>query len=62
MKIKEILHTIEQLAPIPLQESFDNSGIQIGDVNQEAKGTVVCIDVTEAVMDEAIALGCNLII
>ena len=48
MKIKEILHTIEQLAPIPLQESFDNSGIQIGDVNQEAKGAVVCIDVTEA--------------
>ena len=62
MKIKEILHTIEQLAPIPLQENFDNSGIQIGDVNQEAKGAVVCIDVTEAVMDEAIALGCNLII
>lgn len=62
MKIKEILHTIEQLAPIPLQESFDNSGVQIGDINQEAKGAIVCIDVTEAVIDEAIALGCNLVI
>jgi dinuclear metal center YbgI/SA1388 family protein len=62
MKIKEILHTIELLAPIPLQESFDNSGVQIGDANQEAKGVVVCIDVTEAVMDEAIALGCNLVV
>lgn len=62
MKIKEILHTIEQLAPIPLQESFDNSGVQVGDVNQEAKGAVVCIDVTEAVLEEAIALGCNLVI
>ena len=62
MKIKDILHVIEQIAPIPLQEGFDNSGVQIGDINQEAKGAIVCIDVTEAVMDEAIALGCNLII
>lgn len=62
MKIKEILHTIEQLAPLPLQESYDNSGVQIGDINQEAKGAVVCIDVTESVIDEAIALNCNLII
>ncbi|WP_108822821.1 Nif3-like dinuclear metal center hexameric protein [Dysgonomonas sp. Marseille-P4361] len=62
MKIKEILHTIEQIAPISLQESFDNSGVQIGDVYQEAKGAIVCIDVTEAVVDEAISLGCNLII
>lgn len=62
MKIKEILHTIEQIAPIPLQESFDNSGVQIGDTNQEAKGAVLCIDVTEAVVEEAINLGCNLII
>ncbi len=62
MKIKDILHVIEQIAPIPLQEGFDNSGVQIGDIHQEAKGAIVCIDVTEAVMDEAIALGCNLII
>ncbi|MDH6308303.1 dinuclear metal center YbgI/SA1388 family protein [Dysgonomonas sp. PFB1-18] len=62
MKIKEILHTIEQVAPIPLQEGFDNSGVQVGDVNQEAKGAIVCIDVTEAVVDEAITRNCNLII
>lgn len=62
MKIKEILHAIEQIAPIPLQEGFDNSGVQIGDIYQEAKGAIVCIDVTEAVVDEAISLGCNLIV
>ena len=61
MKIKDILHVIEQIAPIPLQEGFDNSGVQIGDIHQEAKGAIVCIDVTEAVMDEAIALGLSLI-
>lgn len=62
MKIRDILYTIEQLAPIPLQEGFDNSGVQVGDINQDAKGALLCIDVTEAVIDEAIALGCNLII
>lgn len=62
MKIKEILQTIEQLAPLPLQENFDNSGLQIGDVNQEVKSVLLSIDVTEAVVDEAISLGCNLII
>lgn len=62
MKIKEILQIIEQLAPIPLQEGFDNSGVQIGNVHQEAKAALLCIDVTEAVVDEAVALGCNLII
>ncbi|MDL2215213.1 Nif3-like dinuclear metal center hexameric protein [Dysgonomonas sp. OttesenSCG-928-M03] len=62
MKIKEILSAIEQLAPLPLQESFDNSGIQIGDTSQEIKAVLLCIDVTENVVDEAIRLGCNLII
>lgn len=62
MKIKEVLSFIEQLAPLPLQESFDNSGIQVGDVNQEIRSILLCIDVTEVVMDEAVRLGCNLII
>lgn len=62
MKIKEILSIIEQFAPLALQESFDNCGVQVGDVNQEAKGALLCIDVTEDVVDEAITLGCNLII
>lgn len=62
MKIKEILQAIEQLAPLPLQESFDNSGVQIGDSNKEANGILLCIDVTEDVVDEAIRLGCNLIV
>lgn len=62
MKVKEILLAIERLAPLALQESFDNSGVQVGNINQEAKAALLCIDVTEAVIDEAIALGCNLII
>lgn len=62
MRIKEILQVIETLAPLPLQEKYDNSGIQVGDANREATGALFCIDVTEDVIDEAISLKCNLII
>lgn len=62
MRIKEILQTIEQLAPLPLQESYDNSGLQVGDANREVTGILLCIDVTEDVIEEAISLGCNLVI
>lgn len=62
MRIKELIQTIEQLAPLALQENFDNSGVQIGDINQEASGVLLCIDVTENVISEAINLGCNLIV
>ena len=62
MRIKEIIQIIEQHAPLPLQEGFDNSGVQVGDVNREATGAVLSIDATENVIDEAISLGCNLII
>lgn len=62
MKIKDIISTIEQVAPIPLQEDYDNSGVQVGDVNQDAKGVLICIDLTEDVVDEALSMGCNLIV
>lgn len=62
MRIKEILQTIENLAPIPLQEDFDNSGLQVGDVSREATAALLSLDVTESVVDEAVSLGCNLII
>lgn len=62
MRIKDILQIIETLAPLPLQEDYDNSGMQVGDANKEATGALFCIDVTEDVIDEAISLKCNLII
>ena len=62
VKIKDIIREIEQFAPLPLQESFDNAGVQVGDVNLQATGALLCLDVTEAVIDEALETGCNLII
>lgn len=62
MKIKEIIKEIEDFAPLSLQDSFDNSGLQIGNTNQILSGVLLCLDVTEDVIEEAIELECNLII
>ncbi len=62
MRIRDILQVIESLAPLSLQEGFDNCGLQIGDANREATGALVSLDVTESVVDEAARLGCNLIV
>lgn len=62
MKIKEIVSALERFAPLPLQDGFDNAGLQIGLTDAETTGALLCLDVTEAVIDEAISLGCNLII
>ena len=62
MKIKEIVNALEMFAPLPLQDGFDNAGLQIGLTDAEATGALLCLDVTEAVIDEAIALGFNLVI
>lgn len=62
MKIKEIVSALERFAPLPLQDGFDNAGLQIGLTDAEATGALLCLDVTEAVLDEAIASGCNLVI
>jgi len=62
MKIKEIVGALERFAPLPLQDGFDNAGLQIGLTDVEATGALLCLDVTEAVLDEAITLGYNLVI
>ncbi|MDR3142580.1 MAG: Nif3-like dinuclear metal center hexameric protein [Tannerellaceae bacterium] len=62
MKIKEIVSALEKFAPLPLQDGFDNAGLQIGLTDAEATGALLCLDVTETVIDEAVSLACNLII
>ena len=62
VKIKDIANALEMFAPLPLQDDFDNAGLQIGLTEAEVTGVLLCLDVTEAVVDEAIALGCNLIV
>lgn len=62
MKVSDIATCIEEIAPLSLQEDYDNAGWQVEDKYSEATGALLCIDVTEEVVDEAISLGVNLII
>lgn len=60
--IKDITHLLEQIAPLQLQESYDNCGLLTGSKSTIAKGALITLDVTEAIIDEAIENKCNLIV
>ena len=62
MKIEQVLSALERFAPLPLQESWDNAGLQIGLTEAEVSGALLCLDVTEKVIDEALSRGCNLVV
>ena len=62
MKIKDVINALENFAPLPLQESWDNAGLQTGLTEAEVSGALLCLDVTEAIVDEAISHGFNLVV
>lgn len=62
MKIREVVDALERFAPLPLQEGWDNAGLQVGLTEAEVSGALLCLDVTEKVVDEAISKQCNLIV
>jgi len=62
MKIKDIINAIESFAPLQYQESYDNAGLLFGHPDWELSNALLSLDATEAVIDEAIARNCNLVV
>lgn len=62
MKIRELVAAIEAFAPLHLQESYDNSGLVVGRMDDEVHAALLAVDVTEEVIDEAEREGCDIII
>lgn len=62
MTIKEVTRYLESKFPLSLQEDFDNCGVQCGDVAQEVSGVMVCFEMSDAVIGEAVSKNCNLVI
>lgn len=58
----EIVSELERVFPKRLQEDYDNAGVQVFAGDGQITQCLVTLDVTEEVVDEAIALGCNLIV
>lgn len=61
-KIGEIYEFLNSLAPFETQDSFDNSGLLVGDKNQEATRVLLAMDATPEAINEAKRLGCNLLV
>ena len=62
MTVKDVLNCITEIAPLQWQESYDNAGLQVGDLEGEVHKALICLDITEEIVDEAIAKGCDLIV
>ena len=62
MKIKEIIQELESIAPPTLQESYDNSGLLVGNNDWETDGVLVALDCLESVVDEAIEKNIHLVV
>ena len=62
MKIKAVVEALENFAPLPLQEGYDNAGLQCGLTERNCSGALLCLDVTEEVIAAAAESGCNLIV
>ena len=62
VKLEEVTGALERIAPLPLQEGYDNAGLQIGLTGTDISGVLLCLDVTEEVLREAVDLDCNLVV
>ena len=62
MKIQDITNFLETIAPVELQESYDNAGLLTGSAGWDCTGILTTLDATEAVVLEAIKNKCNLIV
>ena len=62
MKIEDITNLLEKIAPLYLQESYDNVGLLTGNKNWNCSGAIICLDATEEVIKEAVTKKCNLVI
>ncbi len=62
MTVREVIKVLETYAPLTFQESYDNAGLQVGHWEDEIQSILLCVDVTEEVIAEAITKNCNLII
>jgi dinuclear metal center YbgI/SA1388 family protein len=62
MQISQLIRFLNEIAPEQFQESYDNAGLITGHPDMEVKGVLVALDCIETIVDEAIHLGCNVIV
>lgn len=62
VRVQDIVRYLDQIAPFAYQESYDNAGLLVGNPTMKVTGVLTALDTTEAVLEEALELGCNVIV
>lgn len=62
MTVGDIAKAIEDFAPLQLQESYDNAGLQVGNPDMQVSSVLLCLDVTDEIISEAHQRECNMIV
>lgn len=62
MKLNQLVGELNKWAPFAYQESYDNSGLLVGEAHQEIEKILITLDITEEIIEEAIRGGFQLII
>ena len=60
--VHHITQYLEAIAPPAYQADYDNTGLQVGDPHASVTGVLIALDPTQALLEEAVDKGCNLII
>lgn len=60
--IADLCDHLEGIAPLNLQESYDNAGLITGERDWEVKGVLCTLDATVEVVREAVEKGCNVVV
>lgn len=60
--VKDIYDFLNEIAPFSLQESYDNSGLLVGDFDRSVTKVLLALDITKQVAEEAVQTGCDLVI
>lgn len=62
MMVSDVMKAIESVAPLRLQEEYDNSGLQVGLPDAEVRRVLVSLDITEKVVEEAVEKDCQMVV
>lgn len=62
MRVADLEHILDRLAPFALAEPWDNAGLQVGDREAAVSSVMIALDLTSAVLDEAVARGCDAVV
>lgn len=60
--VGDAIAALDSVFPLATQDAWDNSGLLVGDPDAPLRGVLLCVDITQAAVGEAMSRGCNLVV